>query len=226
MKKIIIFSSLLLLSLTVFAQTDSIQEAPLTIVEKMPKFPGGDQKMMEFIQKNIHYPQKDKELGIQGTTYITFVVEKDGKLTNVKVLRGIPCGEASDLEAVRVITSMPSWEAGTQNGRAVRVQYNLPIKFTLYKSPVYDCAHAKEIGKQVTDHYNAGVKYSENNEFEKAISEFSEVLNINPTDIDALYNRGIMYIKIGKNDEACKDWNKIKTLGKSDADGLIKKFCK
>jgi periplasmic protein TonB len=110
---------------------EPVVEAPLTIVEQMPTFPGGEAEMMKYIQKNVQYPQVEKEAGISGTCYVTFVVEKDGNITDVKVLRGVSGGPGCDREAVRVVKSMPNWKAGRQNGREVRVQFNLPIKFTL-----------------------------------------------------------------------------------------------
>ncbi len=110
---------------------EPVIEAPLTIVEQMPTFPGGELELMKYIQKNVQYPQVEKEAGISGTCYVTFVVEKDGNISDVKLLRGISGGPGCDKEAIRVIKSMPSWKAGKQNGREVRVQFNLPIKFTL-----------------------------------------------------------------------------------------------
>ena len=110
---------------------EAVIEAPLTIVEQMPSFPGGESEMMKYIQKNVSYPQMEKEGQIQGTCYVTFVVEKDGSITDVKVLRGVSGGKGCDKEAMRVVKSMPNWKAGKQNGREVRVQFNLPIKFTL-----------------------------------------------------------------------------------------------
>jgi periplasmic protein TonB len=106
-------------------------EAPLAIVEQMPTFPGGEMEMMKYIQKNVQYPQVEKEAGISGTCYVTFVIEKDGSITDVKVLRGVSGGPGCDKEAIRVVKSMPAWKPGKQNGREVRVQFNLPIKFTL-----------------------------------------------------------------------------------------------
>ena len=110
---------------------EPVNEAPLTIVEQMPAFPGGEAEMMKYIQKNVQYPQVEKEAGISGTCYVTFVVEKDGSISDVKVLRGVSGGPGCDKEAQRVVKSMPAWKAGKQNGREVRVQFNLPIKFTL-----------------------------------------------------------------------------------------------
>lgn len=110
---------------------EAVVETPLTIVEQMPTFPGGEAEMMKYIQKNVSYPQMEKEGQIQGTCYVTFVVEKDGSITDVKVLRGVSGGPGCDKEAMRVVKSMPNWKAGKQNGREVRVQFNLPIKFIL-----------------------------------------------------------------------------------------------
>jgi TonB family protein len=104
-------------------------EDPYTFVEQMPEYPGGEQKMAEFLGKNIVYPQIAKESGIQGTVYISFVVTKEGKVKGAKVIRGI--GGGCDQEALRVVKSMPDWEPGKQDGKAVPVQFNLPVKFTL-----------------------------------------------------------------------------------------------
>lgn len=99
------------------------------VVEDMPLFPGGEAAMYKFIGKNIEYPRMAKESGISGRVFVTFVVERDGKVTDVQVLRGI--GGGCDEEAVRVIQAMPRWSPGKQRGKPVRVQYRMPIKFTL-----------------------------------------------------------------------------------------------
>ena len=106
------------------------QVAPvLTIVELMPGFNGGEEEMYKWLANNIKYPQVAKETGISGTVVVTFVVERDGGITNVQVLKDIGggCGD----EALRVVKAMPKWKAGKQNGVPVRVQFNLPIRFTL-----------------------------------------------------------------------------------------------
>ncbi|HEY5916322.1 MAG TPA: energy transducer TonB [Chryseolinea sp.] len=100
-----------------------------TIVEEMPTFPGGEEKMLEYIAKNIKYPAVARENNITGRVYVSFVVDKDGKIKDAKVLRGI--GGGCDEEALRVVKAMPEWKAGKQNGRAVQVQFNLPVNFTL-----------------------------------------------------------------------------------------------
>ena len=100
-----------------------------TIVEEMPSFPGGEDKMLEYISRNIKYPPVARENNITGRVYVSFVVDKDGKIKDAKILRGI--GGGCDEEALRVVKSMPDWKAGRQNGRSVQVQFNLPVNFTL-----------------------------------------------------------------------------------------------
>lgn len=87
--------------------------------------------MNKFIQENLRYPEIAKENGVEGVVVVRFVVEKDGQLTNIKVVRdiGAQCGE----EAKRIVETMPTWVPGMQRGRKVRVQYNLPVKFDLSK---------------------------------------------------------------------------------------------
>ncbi len=114
----------------VFEEEEEVAEMEIfTVVESMPGYPGGDAARMKFLQENIKYPQMARESGIQGTVYVTFVVETDGSVTDVRVLRGI--GGGCDEEAIRVINMMPNWVAGKQRGKPVRVQFNMPIKFTL-----------------------------------------------------------------------------------------------
>jgi TonB family protein len=100
-----------------------------TVVEVMPEYPGGVNEMMKFLAENIKYPTVAKENGVSGKVYVSFIVEKDGLISDITILRGI--GAGCDEEAIRVIKMMPKWKPGTQRGQAVRVQYNVPIKFTL-----------------------------------------------------------------------------------------------
>ena len=99
------------------------------IVEQMPKFPGGEAELFHYISKNIHYPQKAREKGIQGRVFIGFIVEKDGSISNVRNLRGVD--SELDAEAIRVVESMPRWKPGMHRGEPVRVSYQIPIVFKL-----------------------------------------------------------------------------------------------
>jgi TonB family protein len=99
------------------------------VVDEMPEFPGGPEAMMKFVTSNVKYPEKAKDEGIAGRVFVSFVVEKDGTVSNVKVLRGI--GGGCDEEAVRVVKSMPKWKPGMQKGKPVRVNFNMPFTFKL-----------------------------------------------------------------------------------------------
>lgn len=112
------------------AEEESAEEAQIfMVVESMPEYPGGEPALYAYLSENIKYPQMAKESGIQGRVFVTFVVERDGRVTDVRVLRGI--GGGCDEEAIRVVEGMPKWTPGKQRGKSVRVQYNLPVKFTL-----------------------------------------------------------------------------------------------
>lgn len=100
-----------------------------TIIEEMPDFPGGTQKLSEYLAKNIKYPQLAKECGIQGRVFVNFVVEPDGSVSNVNVMRSL--GGGCDEEAMRVVKSMPKWKPGKHRGKPVRVSYILPVNFRL-----------------------------------------------------------------------------------------------
>ncbi|MDE6535609.1 MAG: energy transducer TonB [Muribaculaceae bacterium] len=104
-------------------------EQIFTAVEESPKFPGGDKAMYEFLSKNIRYPEMAAQNNIQGRVTVQFVVEKDGSIGEVKVVRGKD--PDLDKEAVRVVKSMPKFIPGKMNGQAVRVWYTLPINFKL-----------------------------------------------------------------------------------------------
>jgi TonB family protein len=100
-----------------------------TVVEDSPEFPGGDEARMNYLAHSLKYPQEARENNIQGTVYVEFVVEIDGSLTRIKVLRGI--GSGCDEECVRVVKLMPKWNPGKQRGNPVRSQFVLPVQFIL-----------------------------------------------------------------------------------------------
>ncbi|HEY9113596.1 MAG TPA: TonB family protein [Bacteroidales bacterium] len=105
------------------------EEQVFVIVESMPSFPGGELELMKYLNSNLKYPTMAKEMGISGRVFLTFVVEKDGSVTDIQVLRGI--GGGCDEEAIRVVKNMPKWIPGKQRNVPVRVRFNLPVKFTL-----------------------------------------------------------------------------------------------
>ena len=99
------------------------------VVEQMPYFPGGMSALMAYLQKSIKYPPIAEENGIQGRVVCTFVVERDGSVTDVRVAKSVD--PSLDKEAVRVVSAMPKWIPGKQNGQSVRVKYTLPVTFRL-----------------------------------------------------------------------------------------------
>ena len=104
-------------------------EKPLDVVEEMPKFPGGDAAMMEFLRNTVKYPEEAEENGIQGRVVVQFIIEKDGGISGAEVIKKV--NEHLDAEALRVIGEMPKWTPGKQKGEAVRVKFTLPVTFRL-----------------------------------------------------------------------------------------------
>jgi protein TonB len=99
------------------------------VVEQMPSYPGGTGALMSYLNSNIKYPVVAQENGVQGRVIVGFVVERDGSITDVNILKSVD--PSLDREAARVVRSMPRWTPGKQNGQAVRVKYNVPVTFRL-----------------------------------------------------------------------------------------------
>lgn len=111
------------------AIVDDRQVYDIAILEVPPTFPGGIEKFYQYLNKSIKYPLMAAENNIQGKVFVSFVVEKNGSLTDIKVIRSL--GGGTDEEAVRVLKASPTWIPGIQNGKQVRVKYNIPISFSL-----------------------------------------------------------------------------------------------
>lgn len=105
----------------------NLQDSIHRVTEVMPQYPGGPNEMMRYIQENIKYPQSAKDNKIEGRVFVSFVVEKDGSITNAAVLRGID--KECDAEALRVVSSMPKWTPGQHKGEVVRTQFTIPIYY-------------------------------------------------------------------------------------------------
>lgn len=113
---------------TLDTPTDNWSDKIFTSVQVPPEFPGGPRAFSAFVSKNIVYPAVARQNGIEGRVIVNFVIEKDGSLTNIKVLRGI--GGGCDEEAVRVMKLCPNWIHASQSGHAVRISYSVPISFS------------------------------------------------------------------------------------------------
>lgn len=106
-----------------------VENKVFDVVEQMPSFPGGQSALMQYLSSNIKYPVVAQENGVQGRVVVSFVVERDGSITDVQVARSVD--PSLDREAQRVVRNMPRWIPGKQNGQAVRVKYNVPVAFRL-----------------------------------------------------------------------------------------------
>lgn len=106
---------------------EPVQGDVFDVVEEMPQYPGGAQALLEFLNNNVQYPEEAEKAGIQGRVIATFVVEKDGSVSNAKVVKSVD--PLLDAEALRVISAMPKWKPGKQNGQVVRVKYTVPLSF-------------------------------------------------------------------------------------------------
>jgi periplasmic protein TonB len=120
-------------------QTDTLKDTSLSdpnliylTVEEMPEFPGGNERLFQFIQSNLQYPEYAKKNNIQGVVYVDFVVNNAGVVSDIKIRRGVQ--KTLDEEAIRVVSLLPKYKPGYQNGRPVSVQYTLPIRFVLGKT--------------------------------------------------------------------------------------------
>ncbi|MCX6282275.1 MAG: TonB family protein [Bacteroidetes bacterium] len=106
-----------------------VPDEPQVSVQEMPSFTGGEAELYSFLSKSLKYPYDARDLGVQGKVYVEFIVERDGSISNVRIKRGI--GAGCDEEAARVVSLMPKWNPGKQNGQPVRVLFVLPIRFVL-----------------------------------------------------------------------------------------------
>jgi TonB family protein len=201
---IVVLTALLCLSLK--SQDIIYQITPSTKNAVIPQFKGGEFAMYDFLTDNIKYPQEAMESGIHGRIFVSFVVEKDGSVSNVKLLIGI--GGGCDEEAIRVVKMMNGlWIPGTIDGEPVRVQFNLPVKFTISESTnSHDAASS----------YNKGLKLMKEAKYDKAISYFSAYKPAENLYPDAIYARGMCKYLLADYKGSITDWEDAKKAGHED----------
>ena len=131
MKKFIIMALMAVFGLTTVSAQKTVvakkNQKVFDIVEQMPEYPGGQAALFEYISKNVKYPADAEKKKVEGKVFVTFVVDTDGKITDVSLLRKV--FPSLDAEAIRVISGMPNWIPGKQKGQVVRVKYTVPIIF-------------------------------------------------------------------------------------------------
>ena len=112
-----------------FVEPEPEPDEVFMVVEDQPEFPGGTAALLEYLRKNIKYPAICRENNIQGKVIVTFVVNKDGSIVDIEVIKSV--NPSLDKEAIRVISQMPKWKPGSQRGKPVRVKYSVPVNFRL-----------------------------------------------------------------------------------------------
>ncbi len=126
MKKILMMMLFAIIGVTTIS-AQSTNKKVYDVVEQMPEYPGGMEALMAYFREQVKYPADAKEKKIQGRVLVKFIVEKDGSVSNVKVVQ--KAYPSLDAEALRVVKAMPKWQPGKHEGKAVRVKYNIPIAF-------------------------------------------------------------------------------------------------
>ena len=185
----------------------------LTVMEKMPEFKGGQKKLYKYIQENVHYPKEAKERCITGRFYVSFIIDTLGNIDSIKVNKRIHTLLKN--EAIRVVKTMNGmWSPGRQEGRPVKVMYNLPFAFD-----IDGCSENKNT------HFVEGVEAYDKHNIQLAIDCFKDVLEYDENDIKSLNRLATIYIELKDNESACIYLKRIKETGKKNVDDLLLKYC-
>ena len=133
MKKLLLMTLMAMLGFTTVSAQKTVvaqkNQQVFDVVEQMPEYPGGIQALLDYLMENVKYPEDAEKQKIEGRVIAVFVVETDGSISNVEVVK--PVFPSLDAEAVRVLSGMPKWTPGKQSGKVVRVKYTVPINFQL-----------------------------------------------------------------------------------------------
>ncbi|MBA3898874.1 MAG: TonB family protein [Bacteroidetes bacterium] len=206
------------------SQVDSLQaeQEVFAIVDSMPSFPGGEREMFKYLAKEVKYPPGEREKGLSGRVYVTFVVNADGSLGNIRMAKEIVGGPGFSKEALKAISAMPNWIPGSQRGVPVAVQLTLPISWTQITG-LYT-AEWHEIMKEGSAQLNL-------KNFSEAIELFNQALKIYPNQIGVLFERAAAFLNSGNELDACIDWHSImqhtdQEIQYQKAKAFYAKYCK
>lgn len=217
---------LCLLNTIATAQNDSLGQTPeqdeiiFVIVEDMPDFPGGDKALASYL-KSVEYPAAAKEQGLSGRVYVKFVVNTDGKVEQATIARGLD--KVLNDAAIKHVENMPQWEPGTQRGQKVKVQYVMPVAFTIEEQP-----------EGVHKHYLLAEQHFLDGQYFKASSEY-EITNrfynndITIHDVPQHYlkfKQGLCLHYLGQKEPACSLMKEARKLGSEKAKMMLKEVCK
>ena len=181
------------------------------VVEKMPKFPGGGAELMKYLSSNIKYPVEAHKAGIQGRVVVSFVVNKDGTVKDAKIVRSVD--KSIDAEALRVISAMPKWQPGYQDGKAVSVRYTVPVTFRL-------TGESRKVQSAGAGNDNINVKMSSDNNNVNISFKDTRYYVINGVHVDAAEVKKISADKI-KEIVVLKGEKAIEKFGEQARDGAI-----
>jgi TonB family protein len=214
-----------------FDDLSLVPEKPNEPMEILPEFPGGDNARIKYLNDNVKYPPNARERGIQGKVIVSFLVEADGSLSDIKVLKGI--GAGCDEEAIRVVENMPKWTPGIQNGNAVCVRMNISIQFRVFIYSSYivaDFDNIEEIMEAITQldfggadlNYDRGIKNMDQGYYQTASKYFSKSIKREGYMINESYaNRAVCNYKLGNIEEAKKDYEIAKSFNNPIIDHII-----
>ncbi len=222
--KVFIYIVIVLFAKVSFAQSDtaSLQNRPevFTVVEEMPEFPGGTSQMMKFIQINSIYPLSMKERGIGGKVFVKFIINELGEVKDIKVIKSSG-SKVLDDEAKTMMSYMPKWNPGKQNGNPVSVYYNLPVSYGLAE-PYF----VFNSNNQNTDYLSARSNIEEW-KYDDALEKLNKIPE--QESLDVLYTKAVIYFRKKFIKASCSCFTKIDDLYGADT-GLIinnaKKFKK
>ena len=227
MKKVYLSILIVLMALNIYAQKDSSQglstdQQVFNFVEQSPEFPGGEQALIQFLQQNITYPDMERDSDIQGKVLVRFVVLEDGSVSNVVVVKSVSPG--LDNEAVRVVKLLPKFKPGYQQGKPVKVYYNLPIVFKLRDNDESKKVMDEKAGRDAD--FRTGLLLTQVKDWNGALQSFEQSIKNFPQDYLGYQLKGYCEYSLLKMDDTCKDFKTAKALGSPDVDEFLKTQCK
>jgi TonB family protein len=188
----------------------------------LPTFRGGEKELFKFIDENIKHSKEQKNKGVVGITIVRFQVDSIGRISEVTVRQSSGYQEL-DIEAIRIVSIMPSWISAIENGKRLNKYCDLQITFG--KKGEIEKLKQKQYASS-NKYFNDGMKQFQADNLKAAKENYKKAYQLNCYHSDALYNLGVSYFKLNKKDSACICWNDFKiNFAKQEADELIKKYC-
>ena len=199
------------------AQNESINY--IATPDSAPQYEKGMDSLFRFIAMNIRYPEEARNKGLDGTVYVSFIVDTLGKILNAKVLKDIGGGCGEEAKRVLLLTT-GKWNPGMNKTQKVNVLMNLPVSFRIMESK-----STNEPGPISYHHFIMGKTAYDAGDFRLAFREFDTSAKLNSKNADTYYYRGLTEKKLDRMQDACDDWKKAFELGNNEVDSLITMYC-